>query len=379
MVNSNHHKGSTNQTQKYLLFSFIFLLFGLTQGLLAAPQTISLMAYNLENMFDATNDGVLQGDVTFLPLSVKKKWKEDKCLVKEAFRRPLCETLDWTQEKYEARLAKVVQVLLSYGNNGADIISLEELENKNVTEDLWSKYLKWRGYQHPIHFESPSERGIDVAIISRFPLASSPIAHHVDLSGVDAGSTRDVLEATFQVGSGELLKVAANHWPSQNHTVEARIRAANVVKSIALKAQGEGASFISMGDFNTLPSETPNPIENYLADSNVKNLARPLVDLVDYLKGYPNFPHKGSHFYQGEWNPLDRIMVSKNMLQSSNRLRIDLASFGLHVPSYLLKTGPLTDPKTGEKKLYTFPYRFDFQTGEGYSDHLPVVVEILVK
>ena len=67
---------------------------------------ISIMAYNVENLFDATDDGAKQEDPAYLPLSIKEQWAENKCLGRSGFYRTLCEQLDWTQEKYEAKLQK---------------------------------------------------------------------------------------------------------------------------------------------------------------------------------------------------------------------------------------------------------------------------------
>ena len=83
------------------------------------------MAYNVENLFDATDDGAKQEDPAYLPLSIKEQWAENKCLGRSGFYRTLCEQLDWTQEKYEAKLQKIAKVLLDYNWGGADVISFE--------------------------------------------------------------------------------------------------------------------------------------------------------------------------------------------------------------------------------------------------------------
>src|SRR3989338_9573567 len=74
---------------------------------------IMLMAYNVENLFDATNDGVNQEDVTYLPLAIKKTWKADYCKGRTSFYYKQCKTLDWTQDKYEEKLRKIAQVILT--------------------------------------------------------------------------------------------------------------------------------------------------------------------------------------------------------------------------------------------------------------------------
>jgi len=339
---------------------------------------VSLMAYNVLNLFDATDDGDAQGDPTFLPFSVKKGWGVNKCLWKQGFRRTLCEDLDWTQDKYEERLRRVANVLIDY-DGGADIVVLEELENRRVIYDLWDRHLRWKGYRKPIHFESPSNRGIDVGMVSRFPLKELPIAHTVDLSGIDPSPTRDVIEATFQVARKHFLKVAANHWPSLDHVVQARLRAAEVTKKIALKAQREGIPFVAMGDFNTLPREVPNPIEKNISDDQWSDSKRPLVDIPHYVGHYPNSPGEGSHFYKGDWSPLDRILVSKDFFHKGAPFRVDVDTFGVFAPSYLLKQETSVDPVTGESKTYSIPHRYDFLTDEGYSDHLPVVLKVVIR
>ena len=376
MVAPFRQKGWLSRLAGRLLLVGFFLFPSL---LSAGYSSISLMAYNVENLFDAEDDGLWQGDFTFLPRSIKRQWTENKCLSKDEFRRFLCETLDWTESKYRERLRRVADVLLSYDGRGADIIVLEEIENKRVLLDLWHQFLKEKGYRYPVHFESPSGRGIDVGIFSRYPLASPAKAHYVDLSDLDPSPTRFILEATFQLDKKHRLRIAANHWPSLAHVVDTRIRAAVIVKRIALRSKREGIPLIAMGDFNTLPSENPNPIGDFLADNNLGDQSLPMLDLQHYLGGYPNFEHSGSHFYKGGWSPLDRILVSKDCLSKQPALEVVLSSFGVHAPSYLFKTDYLTDPVTGEIKLYTFPHRYDFLTDEGYSDHLPVALKVRLR
>jgi endonuclease/exonuclease/phosphatase family metal-dependent hydrolase len=375
--------GSTWRRFRGAVYSLFLLFFILSiNSVEARDRTVSLMTYNVENLFDAHDDGIWQGDPTFLPKEIKRGWDqlaedEHPCRSKSKFRRFLCETLDWSQGKYEARLKKVAKVLLGY-NGGADIIVLQELENKRVIRDLWYNHLRWRGYRFPIHFESPSSRGIDVGIISRFPTSEAPKAHNVDLSDLDPRPTRYVVEATFKVSAYQQLRVAANHWPSQAHTVYTRRRAASVVEKIAVKSRDEGIPFVALGDFNTLPNKEPNAIANNIADNNIYSNARPLVDLQSYLGGYPNFFGDGSHFYNGEWSPLDRMLVSKDLFNNGSHMRVSLRSFGVYAPSYLLTSKYVEDEETGETHMEVFPNRYDFLTGEGYSDHMPVVLKLLL-
>src|SRR3989338_5646790 len=132
MVAPFRQKGWLSRLAGRLLLVGFFLFPPL---LSAGYSSISLMAYNVENLFDAEDDGLWQGDFTFLPRSIKRQWTENKCLSKDEFRRFLCETLDWTESKYRERLRRAADVLLSYDGRGADIIVLEEIENKRVMLD----------------------------------------------------------------------------------------------------------------------------------------------------------------------------------------------------------------------------------------------------
>ena len=329
------------------------------------------MSYNVENLFDATDDGVYQEDLAFLPLSLKRKWKTDPCKGINGYFGRMCRDLDWTQIKYEERLERLSNVMLSYKDEGADIIFLHEIENETVMLDLWKGYLKAYGYKKPFHFESPSHRGIDVGVISRLPLAENPIAHEVDLKDMGS-STRDIIEVTYRIKKGKRLKVAGNHWPSQASGTEARLRASEIVRDIAYEAIDQDMSFVAVGDFNTLLKEVPNPISDYLADNDLYDLEYPLVDLQNYLQGFSTFPYDGSHFYQGHWDPLDRILVSKDILRESGDFKLVNDSFDVF---YLDDMITDIDPDTGKRMPYEFPFRYGFFTEKGYSDHLPLVVE----
>ena len=54
---------------------------------------------------------------------------------------------------------------------GADIIALQEVENVAILERLRTEYLADSGYLPAILIEGQDIRGIDVAFLSRLPLA----------------------------------------------------------------------------------------------------------------------------------------------------------------------------------------------------------------
>jgi len=90
-----------------------------------------------------------------------------------------------------------------------------------------SKKLKSLGRKYEIvHKDSPSERGIDCAIIydsAVFTLVE-PQFHHVD-----ADNTRDIVEAKLK-RNGNDLYVFMDHWPSRFHEESYRNKAADVLR-----------------------------------------------------------------------------------------------------------------------------------------------------
>ena len=103
-------------------------------------ETVSVMTFNVENLFDNKNDAY-KTDETYLefskkqtPLHIKncekistKRWRDD------------CLYIDWTDEVIEHKLNSIASVILSYGSNGPDIIGLQEVENKRILKQLFKK------------------------------------------------------------------------------------------------------------------------------------------------------------------------------------------------------------------------------------------------
>lgn len=350
------------------------LLVGILCGLMSTSALASdpspsckratLMAYNVENLWDAVNDPD-QGDYTYLPKALKDQLPMKKlCAGKSGFRLKECLNLDWTEAKYHAKLSAIHKVVMAFNEGkGPDVLVMEELENRRVLEDLRDRELGADGFKYLAHFESPSDRGIDVGILSRLPIIRSE-KHKVDLGSVPGGSdTRDILEAEVEA-CGSRLVIAANHWPSLAHPTEARRVAAKVLESVADSAIERGVAFVAAGDFNTLPTEDPNPIAGEIA-GDAESL--PLIDFNPVTVD-SRFP-PATHYYQGEWSPLDRILVSKEVLDDQVDWAVGPAGFAIFTPDFVFTV----DPKT-QKRI---PNRFDFDKGVGYSDHLPVTIELI--
>ncbi len=72
----------------------------------------------------------------------------------------------WSFAKYKKKVNRVAQVLLAIGGwEVPELVGLCEIENKGVLEGL-TKYSPLARFRYSfVHFDSPDERGIDVALL----------------------------------------------------------------------------------------------------------------------------------------------------------------------------------------------------------------------
>jgi endonuclease/exonuclease/phosphatase family metal-dependent hydrolase len=329
-----------------------------------SARTFTLMTYNAENLFDALHDKDKK-DWTYLPLSVKRASAEIQAYCKSLSTsyRNECLNLDWTEEVSKKKMLNIAQVIKLHS---PDVVVLQEVENLNILTQLKNIGLAGEGYKHAVLIEGPDSRGIDVGMISKLPLVGSPVLHRVDLSviqtqsGQSARETRGILEASFE-SNGARFTVFANHWPSQNNPDENRMQAGASLYAAVLKTH---YPVIAAGDFNTVDSNRSNAIEEYLVNPNRELYFYDSEKVHFDEQPYPAAPHRGTHYYGGKWSSLDRIFVLGN-----GRLCGALL-------------GPCISPQWSGFKIVKenfmlrkdAPIRYDSKTGEGYSDHLPVLM-----
>jgi endonuclease/exonuclease/phosphatase family metal-dependent hydrolase len=321
------------------------------------------MNYNAENLFDTVHDEGKE-DYTYLPLSVKKASQEiqDYCngLAVSSWRRS-CLNTDWNEDVLAAKIKNLSRVIRAYNKGrGADIVVLQEVENKNVLEMLVNNGLKGLGYKYISLVEGPDSRGIDVGVLSRYPVVSENI-HLIDLTGI-AKPSRGILEVKIKVGK-KTITVFGNHWPSQHNPSEARFAASE--RLIELAHNADSNIVIATGDFNTTKKDLPNGIENLRGTfTDVEERSRKLL----FKKLW-----SGTHWYKGHWGSLDKIFV----LKGSKKAKVKLRSFNILSYKFLLGEKKWTDRETGEVTIYrNVPYRFNLRNKTGYSDHLPIAVKL---
>ena len=175
----------------------------------ASVPPVSIMTFNVENLFDNVDDPG-KNDLTYLPLSEKQR-DEHRAVCGEIevdHWRDQCLNWDWSDDIIEQKLDVVARVILQVNDGrGADIVALQEVENLGILERLRNEHLADADYGPAILIEGDDLRGIDVAFLTRLPLAEPPILHQINFGAAEEKrvlDTRGILEATFELPDGSV-------------------------------------------------------------------------------------------------------------------------------------------------------------------------------
>ena len=352
-----------------LLASVLVLLFSLSafsSGSNAKRTTLSVMTYNLENLFDTKHDKGKK-DWTYLPLKVKNSSAEVQAYcngLSNEYYKKSCLGLDWSNSVLRKKIKNMAKVILSYNKGkGADIVVFQEVENLNVLKMLVSKGLRNKGYSYITLFDGPDSRGIDVGMISKYPVKSQKY-HTINLAPHSTRSTRGILEVNYKVGH-KSVTVFGNHWPSQANPDEARVIASNVLKDATANSKSD--LVIATGDFNTSSDDALNGI--------TLNVLPIYEDVEVQGRRMSNVVADGTHWWRGNWESLDKIFVAKKSLTKKG-ISVNYSAFDIVYLPFMVKDLEWQDRDTGNTNISeNIPARFDPLTGSGFSDHLPVAVE----
>ncbi len=332
--------------------------------LMAVSKTFSVMSYNVQNLFNTKHDKGKE-DWTYLPKAFKDKSKEvqEYCesLTNPHYRKN-CLEYNWDFKAMKGKIKNLARVIKSYDNGrGPDIVVFQEVENIDVMRTLASKAMKQMGYRYGSLIEGPDSRGIDVGIISRFPVAKR-IYHDVELQH---RATRGILETILKIG-GKDVSVFANHWPSQRNKDETRLAASEVLLEAAQKSKSDIR--IAAGDFNTIKTDNPHGIR--------RNILPYFIDVEKRGRKDSKEKAPGTHWYKGVWSSLDRIFVFKEDL---NRVQVHFKTFDIVAHRFMLREYEWQDDDGKNHKAKAIPMSYNVKTYEGFSDHLPVAIKFSTK
>lgn len=314
--------------------------------LLSSPdQLVGVAFWNVENLFDLKDDPSVQGDEEFTPGGANR----------------------WTKERLEIKLNNLATVISGmFDDQGPDVIGLAEVENRAVLEMLIAKLQPLNRNYQIVHQDSPSERGIDCALLyDANRLGDAGSQFHF----VDAENTRDILEAKLSM-RGRSVHFFVNHWPSRSHDATFRAKAAKVLhdRIAQLTLQDPFVDALMMGDFNDHP-----------VDLSLTTTLGAVGKAQDVTAGkllnssYTETPDAttGTYVYDEHWEVLDQIILSPGLLMPGNVSWV----IGSTRPVVLM-SDQLFDPPGPAIPRPSRSYTKDTFHSNGYSDHLPVITTL---
>ena len=317
------------------IFLLIFILFSFKCNNGIASSNLSVGFWNVENLFDLIDDPDKRDEE--FALNGRK---------------------NVTQEIYDLKIKNSAEVL---SDLDVDVLGLCEVENKTVLNDL-NDVIEDKEYKI-IHYESPDERGIDNALLydpKKFKVISSKPIRNI-LGGDD--KTRDILyvEGTF---NRNLIHIFVNHWPSNYGGKEKSIPKRNYTSKLLLseiqkinEVEAE-PNIILLGDFNEDPDDNNVLL---LESAGLTNLMTAMIDKEDI----------STYIYRGTNYLYDQIIVSNSILDEKGFTLADSTAYILDLPKYRQQKG----------KYKNYPFRFwaGNKLLGGYSDHLAVKVDFVIK
>lgn len=312
-----------------------------------------IMFYNVENLFDIYDDSLTR-DEEFLPDGDRH----------------------WNANKFYKKINNIYKVILGVGEwNPPAIVALCEVENRFVLNQLvYETPLKKIDYK-VIHFESPDRRGIDVALLCRkesfqvdttFPI---PINFPFNKNS----KTRDILYVKGTFDNMDTIHLFVNHWPSRYggymKTKSKREYVASVLKLVvdSIIAANSQANIVIMGDLNDGPFEE-SLVDFLQAKTDTSDIINSQLFNLLAISG-----DAGTLKYQGNWDLFDQLIVSGSMLNQSGGYKVLGKKAHIFKPEFLLEED--------EKYLSVKPFRTysGFRYIDGYSDHLPVYLDVIFK
>jgi len=270
----------------------------------------------------------------------------------------------WNEDLYLQRLERMREVILLAGatagrgsERGPDVIVLQEIESESVMQDIRAFLPESSGYNH-LAFASPRNAGfpdsaLGIGILSRYPFSS------VSLHTVDSPiSLRPMLEAVVSSPHGPVILLNV-HWkskvgsdPFDDDGQQLRnLQSVLLTDRVAiLKKEHPGVPVIATGDFN-------QTLEEFVG---VMPLSSVWPWWLDRCRASLEPGPEGSYLFDGRWEAIDHFFLDTSLFDSQN---LEFLAFRV------LSTPPLT---TGDGK----PASFALHTGQGYSDHLPLLLEL---
>ena len=332
----------------------------------SAPRSVTLMTWNVHNLFDGKDDGFEYNE--FL------------------------ESAGWSAEKYMGRV-NAVSTAIETVEPLPDVIIFQEIESLKILEDIALSLS--RGYLWS-HFANNPGAAVGLGILSRFPLAEAKV-HSITINGNT--TPRPVLEARIETGNGVFV-IFACHWKSKiggdELTEEVRKASARVIlrRIRELWINEPELGLIVAGDLNENHDEfyrrNTGAISALLPDDpfcaelagcigkNGEEYAGRQKDFIVLSKDTPpepvHFPkdtivlfspwlrdiENGSYYYKRDWETIDHFLISRQFFDNA---------LWEYEGTRVVNDQPFANSGG-------VPVSYNMRTGNGLSDHLPLLLSL---
>ena len=289
---------------------------------------------------------------------------------------------EWNDNLYYLKLQNIAEVILCSAQRGPDIIALQEIENEHVLTDLRDTFLTGKGYRTIVVPDSV-ESAVQCGFISRFP-ASYVKIHSVSIDEKVAG--RSILETGFSI-QDDILILFNNHWKSKSggaeETEPQRIEAAGYIKKriSQLLEESPDTDIIALGDMNenvdefervnntyqtALIMEAEDVPPAYLDKSisitfDRESLSPPGTATLVFYSPWKELPGKGSYLYNNSWETIDHFLLTASLFDADG---LSYGSFKVIEEDFMINDRGI-------------PLRWNSDTQQGYSDHLPILLTLV--
>ena len=305
-------------------------------------------SYNVENLFDLTKQNSEYRE--YIPNTKAK----------------------WNKRNFNIKVNNVIKVIKAID---ADIIALQEIENRNIMQLLLKKLPEYRYYS----FVKYNRSSVGVGFLSKIKITDN---RQIDVKFSNK-IFRPILETTFKIDNME-FKLFNNHWPSKRVAESYRIKFAKKLQDRLSKLPRD-YDYILLGDFNSNYDEMQsfrhnkklnntngitgiNQVLNttlnkkYITYDDVLKVSKKVhFNLWLDLKANDRFSNK----FRKQSNTPDNIIVSPALLDTK-RISYIHKSFDVFKPNYLYK-----NHKVNRWQMQGGKYNRSHK-GAGYSDHLPI-------
>jgi len=321
-------------------------------------ETLTILTWNVENLFDDVDNG-----------SEYREYKPGDT---------------WTTRDFHQRMVQLSRVIEAAVPGGPDVVLLQEVENQNVLATWNSRFLKNFGYKTVL--AAPSPGAATIGILSRFPLSDYRLHRH-DREGASPG--RPITEMVIQTPGGA-IRIFNNHWKSKSggadETEPLRRAAAEALNQRLNELSSQDYPVILGGDFNESHDEfylrgaaiitalmAPEPVKElseeerrlclviYPLTSGILpgGVSPPPEDPPELYTPWP-LMEGGTYHYSGNWERIDNFFLSGDLRDGRGWEWEDTAV--IREPWMLTARGT--------------PRGWNRETGEGFSDHLPLLLSL---